>query len=265
MSEVILVDQADGVATLTFNRPEVRNAIDQEKIGLLQATLARLENDPAVRVLVLTGAGGHFVAGGDITFFEKSKDWTPDERRHQFESVVHRIHPVVLTLRRMAKPVIAKVRGAAAGWGVSLVMACDLAIAADDARFNLGYTLIGACPEGSGSFFLPRMVGLKKAMELALLSERFDAAQALAWGIVNRVVPVAELDGATRELALRLAAGPTFAYGVTKRLINSALTSSLEQQMQAEAEGFAACAASEDFAEGARAFLERRKPDFKGR
>ena len=178
---------------------------------------------------------------------------------------MHRIHPVVLTLRRMAKPVIAKVRGAAAGWGVSLVMACDLAIAADDARFNLGYTLIGACPEGSGSFFLPRMVGLKKAMELALLSERFDAAQALAFGIVNRVVPVVELDVATRELALRLAAGPTFAYGVTKRLINSALTSSLEQQMQAEAEGFAACAASEDFAEGARAFLERRKPGFKGR
>src|SRR5258705_385409 len=158
MSEVILVDQAEGIATLTFNRPAVRNAIDQEKIGLLQATLARLENDPAVRVLVLTGAGGHFVAGGDITFFEKSKDWTPEERRHQFESVVHRIHPVVLTLRRMAKPVIAKVRGAAAGWGVSLVMACDLAIPADDARFNLGYTLIGACPTSrAGS---PRMATL---------------------------------------------------------------------------------------------------------
>jgi 2-(1,2-epoxy-1,2-dihydrophenyl)acetyl-CoA isomerase len=265
MSEAILVDQADGIATLTFNRPEVRNAIDQEKIGTLQAVLARLENDPAVRVLVLTGAGGHFVAGGDITFFEKSLAWTPAERKHQFEAVVQRIHPVVLTLRRMAKPVIASVRGAAAGWGVSLVMACDLAIAADDARFNFGYTLIGACPEGSGSFFLPRMVGLKKAMELTLLSERFDAGQALSLGIVNRVVPAAELESATRELAQRLAAGPTVAYGVTKRLINSALTNSLESQMQAEAEGFAACAATEDFGEGARAFLERRKPAFKGR
>ena len=265
MSEAILLDQTDSIATLTFNRPEVRNAIDQEKIGDLREALAHVESDPDVRVLVLTGAGDHFVAGGDIAFFEKSLSWTPDERRRRFEAVVHRIHPVILTLRRMSKPVIASVKGAAAGWGVSLVMACDLAIAGDDARFNFGYTAIGACPEGSGSFFLPRMVGLKKAMQLALLSERFDASQALALGIVNWVVPTTELETATRELAQRLAAGPTIAYGVTKRLMNSALFNSLETQMQSEAEGFAACAASEDFGEGARAFLERRKPVFEGR
>jgi 2-(1,2-epoxy-1,2-dihydrophenyl)acetyl-CoA isomerase len=265
MADPILVDKRDGVATITFNRPQVRNAIDQDKIWMLQEALATLELDHDTRVIVLTGAGDHFLAGGDVTFFEKSLTWSAEERRRQFEAVVLRINPVMLTLRRMPQPVIASVRGAAAGWGVSLVMASDLAIAAEDARFVFAYTLIGACPEGSGSYFLPRTLGAKKAMELALLSERVGAAEALQLGLVNRVVPGAQLEEATHELALRLAAGPTLAYGITKRLINRGLSNTLEMQLQAEAEAFAECATTEDFAEGVRAFLQHRKPSFAGR
>jgi 2-(1,2-epoxy-1,2-dihydrophenyl)acetyl-CoA isomerase len=260
----ILVDKAAGVATITFNRPHVRNAIDQDKIWMLQEALARLEQDQEVRAIVLTGAGDNFLAGGDIKFFERSLDWTRAERRAQFEAVVNRINPVMLTLRRMPQPVIASVRGAVAGWGISLVMASDLAIAADDAKFTFAYSLLGACPEGSGSYFLPRTIGMKKAMELALLSERLDANGALVLGIVNKVVPTADLGEATRELATRLAAGPTHAYGVTKRLLNRTFSNTLETQLQAEAEGFADCAATGDFEEGVRAFLERRKPVFSG-
>jgi 2-(1,2-epoxy-1,2-dihydrophenyl)acetyl-CoA isomerase len=260
----ILVNKDAGIATITFNRPHVRNAIDQDKIWMLQESLAKLEQDEEVRVIVLTGAGDNFLAGGDIKFFEKSLEWTRAERRRQFEAVVSRINPVMLTLRRMPQPVIASVRGAVAGWGISLVMASDLAIAADDARFIFAYTLIGACPEGSGSYFLPRTMGMKKAMELVLLSERLDANRAFELGLINKVVPVADLSKATHELATRLAAGPTHAYGVTKHLLNRAFSNTLETQLQAEAEGFADCATTKDFEEGVHAFLERRKPVFGG-
>ena len=265
MADPILVDKRDGVATITFNRPQVRNAIDQDKIWMLQEALATLELDRETRVIVLTGAGDNFLAGGDVTFFEKSLTWSAEERRRQFEAVVLRINPVMLTLRRMPQPVIASVRGAAAGWGVSLVMASDLAIAAEDARFVFAYTLIGACPEGSGSYFLPRTLGAKKAMELALLSERVGAAGGASTGPGEpRGSGRAARRGDPRAGAAP-AAGPTLAYGITKRLINRGLSNTLEMQLQAEAEAFAECATTEDFAEGVRAFLQHRKPSFAGR
>lgn len=265
MADVILLETRGAVATLTFNRPEVRNAIDQQSIAHILEAVLQVEQDPSLRVLVVKGAGDHFIAGGDINFFKQSLEWTAEERRQRFAEVVRRIHPVVLALRRMPQPVIASVRGAAAGWGVSLVLACDLAIAADNARFALGYTAVGACPEGSGSFFLPRTVGPKKAMELALFSGRLDAREAEALGIVNRVVPLAELDSATAEWAGRLAAGPAVAIAATKRLLESSLGNPLETQLEAEAQAFGDCAASEDFGEGTLAFLGRRPPVFRGR
>jgi 2-(1,2-epoxy-1,2-dihydrophenyl)acetyl-CoA isomerase len=264
MAEVLLVNRRDGVATLTFNRPEVRNAIDQDSIALIERTLAELEAEDDIRVVVFTGAGGNFVSGGDINFFRKSLDWPPEERRVRFAEVVRRIHPVIVILRRMRQLVIASVSGSCAGWGVSLTLASDLAIAAEDARFSLSYTLLGACIEGSGSFFLPRITGFKRAMGLAVLSNRFDAVTALQYGIVNQIVPSAELSAATDELALRIAAGPAVAYAATKRLLNGSLTNSLEAQMEAEAFAFGDCASSEDFAEGTRAFLDRRPAKFKG-
>ncbi len=265
MSDVMLVEKSGGIATVTFNRPKFRNAVDQTQVHIFQEVFAGLKADRDLRAVVLRGAGDHFMAGGDLNFFAGMLEFPPAERRRRFEEVVHAIHPVVLAIRDISAPVIASVRGGAAGWGMSLVMACDLAIAADDAFFSLGYCKIGVCPEGSGSYYLPRMLGLKKAMEVALLSDRIDASAALALGLVNKVVPVAELESATREYAERLATGATRAFGVTKRLLNRSLSSTLEDQLDAEAAGFGECAATEDFAEGVKAFMAKRKPVYAGR
>jgi 2-(1,2-epoxy-1,2-dihydrophenyl)acetyl-CoA isomerase len=264
MSDTVLLSRHGAIATVALNRPKALNALDGEMIEALQETFTRLEADAAVRAVIVKGSGEHFMAGGDIKFFHGGLDLPPAERRRRFELFVHKVHPTVTAIRRMQAPVIASVRGAAAGFGMSLVMACDLAVAAEDAYFTLAYSLIGTSPDGSGTYHLPRMVGMKRAMELALLADRFDAGTALSMGLVNRVVPVAELETATMALAERLAAGPTHAYGNTKRLLNRSLASTLEAQLQAEAESFADCAATADFVEGVRGFVEKRKPRFTG-
>jgi len=213
-----------------------------------------------VRCLVIRG-GEHFMAGGDLKWFDDLVRSRPSaENRIQFEALVHEVHALILSVRRMPKPVIASVSGAAAGFGMSLTMACDLVIAADNAYFSLAYALIGASPDGGSTFALPRIVGAKKAMEIALLGERLDAATAERLGLVNRVVPLAALDQETSKLAARLAAGPSAVYGRTKALLNGSLNASLESQLQREAEAFAQSAAEPDFAEGIRAFVEKRKP-----
>ena len=262
--EPVKLAREGAVATVTLDRPAALNALDGEMIAGLEAAFTALEADETVRAVVVRGAGEHFMAGGDLKLFHRDLGLPPAERRRRFELFVHKVHPTVMTIRRMSQPVIASVRGAAAGFGLSLVMACDLALAAEDAYFTLAYSLIGTSPDGSSTYHLPRLVGLKKAMEIALLADRFDAATALALGLVNRVVPAAGLESATAALAARLAAGPTHAYGNTKRLLGRALENSLPAQLQAEAESFADCAATEDFAEGIRAFVEKRKPRFTG-
>jgi len=265
MPDTVLLERKGAIATVTLNRPAALNALDEAMMEGLEEAFTALEADHSVRAVVLCGAGEHFMAGGDIKFFHGALGLPPQERRRRFERIVHKVHPTMLAIRRMPQPVIASVRGAAAGFGMSLLMACDLALAAEDAYFTVAYALIGTSPDGSGTYHLPRLVGMKKAMELALLAERFDAASALQLGLVNRVVPLAELESATIALAERLARGPSRAYANTKRLLNRSLTSTLPAQLQAEAESFADCAASEDFAEGVRAFVEKRKPRFSGR
>src|SRR5918999_5167880 len=163
------------------------------------------------------------------------------------------------------KAVVAAVRGAVAGFGLSLMMAADLVLAADSAYFPLAYTLIGVSPDGGSTFSLPRIVGQKKAMEIALLGERFDAATAERLGLVNHVVAASSLDAETAKLAARLAAGPTAVYARTKALLNGSLDATLDTQLQREAESFAQCASEADFQEGLAAFIEKRKPAFKGR
>jgi 2-(1,2-epoxy-1,2-dihydrophenyl)acetyl-CoA isomerase len=169
-----------------------------------------------------------------------------------------------MRLRRMPKPVIAAVQGAAAGFGLSLVVAADLAIAAEDAIFASGYIHLGTSPDGGLTALLTRVVGLKQATELMLLGDRFDARRALELGIVNRLVPPAALEGEAIALATRLASGPSHAYGRTKALLQAALGDGFDAQLRRETESFAACAATEEFVEGVRAFLEKRAPQFAG-
>ncbi len=263
----VAVAVADGVCTITLDRPERLNAIDRDMAVALAAVTGAAADEPSVRAVVVRGAGEHFMAGGDLAFF---KAWLDDDddrsrRRDRFEAFVREVHPTIVALRAMEKPVIAAVHGAVAGFGVSLMLACDLVVAAEDAVFTLAYSLIGTSPDGSSTHTLPRIVGLKRAFEIALLAERFDAAQAREWGLVNRVVPQAEFDSAVAELAARLAQGPTHAYANTKALLNATYDRSLEEQLDAEAASFADCAVSEDFAEGIAAFLDKRSPRFKGR
>ena len=261
----LLVEIENGIATMTFNRPEARNALSLELRALLRDALQAAEHDDAVRCVVLRGAGGHFMAGGDVKSMATKLDQPRNQLRAEFMNRIHDLHPIMYTMRRMGKPIIASVAGAAAGAGVSMALAADLVIAADDSFFTLAYVHIGTSPDGSASFHLPRAVGIKKALEIALLGERFDAHAAQAMGMINFVVPAAALAAETHQLATRLANGPTHVYGNTKRLLYRSLENEFEAQLQLEAEMFADCAIRADFREGVTAFIEKRKAQFTGK
>ncbi|MDG2420977.1 MAG: enoyl-CoA hydratase [Gammaproteobacteria bacterium] len=254
----------NGIATLTMNRPDARNALSMEMRKQLTEALHEVELDKNVRCVVLNGAGEHFMAGGDVKGMGESIKKSSEEIKKEFMLRIHDLHPIMFAMRRMPKPIIASCRGAAAGAGVSVALACDLVIAAEDAFFTLAYCKIGTSPDGSSSFHLPRAVGIKKAMEIALLGDRFDAATAKDIGMINFVVPTEDLDSETEKLATRLATGPTHVYGNTKALFYRSLENEFESQLQAEAEYFSDCASRQDFKEGVTAFIEKRSPQFKG-
>ncbi len=266
MSETVLLSTDGAIATITLNRPDSLNALDRAMVEALHANLIRVEQDAAIRCVVLRGAGDNFMAGGDIRMFAKALAELPaDERQANFEGLIGQVHASIICLRRMEKPVVAAVHGAVAGFGVSLATACDLTLAADATVFTLAYCHIGTSPDGGSTFHLPRAVGMKRAMEIALLGDRFPAEEAARIGLINRVVPAAELEAATAKLAGRLAAGPTAAYARTKRLLNASLDNSLAAQLSAESELFTASTMTDDFREGVTAFLEKRPAGFKGR
>ena len=264
MTDSVLLEIHDAIATVTLNRPQSLNALNEELADGLAAAMARVETDDTVRCVVLRGAGDHFMAGGDLKAFHGRLQEGQEARRAHFHALIGRVHPSIASMRAMPKPVLVSLRGAAAGFGLSLALAADLAVAAEDAYFTLAYCLIGTSPDGGSSHHLPRLVGLRKAMEIALLGDRFDAAAAERLGIVNWVVPPDALDAETARIAGRLAGGATAALGRTKRLLNESFDKTLAAQLDAEREAFAACAATEDFAEGVGAFVEKRKPVFKG-
>lgn len=261
----LLAEIKDGIGWLTLNRPESLNALSMEMRDLLVEHTAKFEKDPAVRCVVIRGAGDHFQAGGDIKGFHKSLTTEKEGHLAGFEMRVVKAHQAIYQIRRMNKPVIASVQGAAAGFGLSLILNCDLAIAADDSYFTLAYRHIGLSADGGATYFLPRVVGERKALEIALLGERFTAQEAKEQSILNWVVPKAKLAAETEKLARKLADGPTFALGVAKKLIRTSFDNSWDEHSHREAEGLAACAATEDHFEGLNAFLEKRKAVFKGR
>jgi 2-(1,2-epoxy-1,2-dihydrophenyl)acetyl-CoA isomerase len=262
MNETLLLARDGAVATLTLNRPESLNVLNAAMIDALVAHTAALANDASVRCVVIKGAGKHFMAGGDIRMFAELLGSPSAQRQREFTAIVERVHAAIEQLHRLPQPVIASVQGAVAGFGLSLMGVCDLALAADTTYFTSAYRHIGLTPDGGSTWTLPRLVGVKKAMEIVLLGERFDAQEALRLGLVNRVVPEATLSKSTAALANALADGPALAIANGKRLINQSLSQSLSSQLAAEAASFGACAARPDFVEGIRAFLDKRAPRF---
>lgn len=254
----------NGIATLTMNRPEARNALSSDMKQALTDILHDIELDDSVRCVVLTGEGDHFMAGGDVKGMFETFKQTPAEIEKAYNLRIHELHTIMYPMRRMEKPIIASVRGAAAGAGVSFALCCDLVICSDDAFFTLAYCNIGTSPDGASTFHLPRTMGIKKAMEMTLLGDRFTAEEAKDMGIVNWVVPASDLEAETAKLATRLANGPTYVYGRAKKLLYQSNETHFESQLQAEAESFASCAARQDFKEGVTAFVEKRKPNFTG-
>jgi 2-(1,2-epoxy-1,2-dihydrophenyl)acetyl-CoA isomerase len=250
-----------GIARIRFNRPAALNAIDERMARGLLDVCRGLQNDGDVRVAVLSGEGRAFMAGGDLARFHADLPGAARTAR----AIIEPLHEAMAILAGLPQPVIASLHGAVAGAGVSVALGCDLAIASSDVKFNLAYAAIGASPDGSASWSLPRVVGLRKALEIAMLAENIDAAEALRLNLVNHVVPAAELATRTEALARRLAQGPTFAFGNIKRLMRASFQSSLPAQMAAEGEAFCACAGTADFAEGINAFFEKRVPQFQGR
>jgi 2-(1,2-epoxy-1,2-dihydrophenyl)acetyl-CoA isomerase len=265
VSDVVRLERDAGIARVTLNRPERMNALDHPLAEALADTLARLEQERELRVVVLRGAGGGFMAGGDVKLFHEGAQAGPAEIRRRVEALIAIVHRAILTIHRMPQIVISSVHGAVAGFGLSLMMATDLTLAAEGTRFTLAYSKIGTSPDGSSTWSLPRLVGLKRASEIALLADVFDAGEALRLGLVNRVVAADALEAQTQALAERLARGPAIAYARTKALLRGAHAASLETQLQREQEAFAECAVTQDFAEGTAAFVEKREARFRGR
>lgn len=253
---------ADGVARITLNRPAQFNALDLDAMTELMEAANVCSTDSRVRAVLITGAGEKaFCAGGDVAGFVAAGEEGIGLLLQRMTGVYHL---AISRLAWMRAPVVAAVNGVAAGAGLSLVAACDLVLAADHARFTSAYTRIGLTPDGSSSFFLTRVIGPRRAMELHMTDRTLSAAEALDWGLVNRVVPAASLMEEAGALAAKLAAGPTRAYGGVKRLIQLGLTDTLESQMEREARTILEMAGSADGREGVRAFVEKRKPRFIG-
>jgi 2-(1,2-epoxy-1,2-dihydrophenyl)acetyl-CoA isomerase len=267
--ESIRYEIADGIGTITLNRPQKFNAITNQILRELRQALESAGNDNSVRCLVLTGAGSAFCAGQDLNEIPIPRSdadaAAPINTAASLEEHLHGLyHPVILGLRNLEKPVIAAVNGVAAGAGCSLALAADLRIAADNASFIQAFSRIGLIPDSGSTYFLPRLIGLARTFEMIFTGDAVSAQDALQMGIVNRVVPTADLLEVTHQLALRLAQGPTRALGLAKRAVNVALNGDLQTALNTEAHLQVEAAATHDAAEGISAFLQKRKARFQG-
>lgn len=259
--KTLLFDIRDNVAHITLNRPEAANSINEEMGKDLMHAALRCDEDPEIRAVLISGAGKIFSGGGDLKAFLSKGDQLP----YHVKEITTYLHAAVSRFTRMDAPVVAAVHGAVAGAGMSIAIACDIVVAAETTRFMVAYTRAGLTPDGSATYFLPRIVGLKRALELTLTNRMFSAQEALQWGLVTRVVPDNELLAQARAIAVQLAAGPTRAYGVSKRLLHSGWAETLETQMENESQAIANSARTADAREGITAFLEKRPPKYKGK
>lgn len=259
--ENVLYEVRDAVAHVTLNRPKAANAINLALGRELAYAAMECDEDPNVRAVLIKAAPGSklFCAGGDLRSFADAGDRTP----LLLKELTTYLHAAISRFTRMRAPVIAAVNGAAAGAGFSLAAATDLAICGESSTFTMAYTAAGLTPDGSSTYFLKRLLGRRRTLELMMLNRRLSAAEALDWGIVNQVVPDDELTAASETLASTLAAGPTAAFGITKQLLLS--EESLEGQMELETRGIADAARTSDARSAIQAFLEKKRPEFKGR
>jgi 2-(1,2-epoxy-1,2-dihydrophenyl)acetyl-CoA isomerase len=265
--ETLLYEVDQSVATITLNRPAVLNAVNSQMIEELQAVLDIIRDDAAVRAVVLTGAGRGFCSGADLKARQRVQpSETPQNTSNAGAHHLQRtFNPLILAIRTIEKPFLAAVNGVAAGAGCNLALACDIVLASDAARFGNVFTRIGLIPDCGGHFFLPRLIGFHKAAELMFTGDIIDAHEAVRIGLINRVVPQAELAKQSRELAERLARGPTRAIGLCKRTLNLGINADLAGVLDAEAEGQAVARQTEDHWEGVQAFLEKRSARFLGK
>lgn len=261
--EAVETNFENGVFTIVLSRPKQFNALNWDMLLELGHAVNSIQNDRRVRCVVIEGKGANFMAGGDIFFFHGLLGSNADEKNKQFGKLISQVHLVVEQLAELPVPVIAKVRGAAAGFGISLVAGCDLAIGADDSFYTSAYNLLGTSPDGGSTFYIPRSVGMKKAMEIVLTSTRYSAAEALKMGLINDVVADSELDAKVEKTAYFITKSARVAVRNAKHLVRQSFQNDLSAQLKLEQERFLECAVSEDFAEGVRAFVEKRPAKFK--
>jgi 2-(1,2-epoxy-1,2-dihydrophenyl)acetyl-CoA isomerase len=256
----LLFEVKDNIAHIVLNRPDAANSINEEMGKDLMHAALRCSEDPEIRVVLISGAGKIFCGGGDLNDFSAKGNQLP----YYLKEVTTYLHAAMSRMARMDAPVVAAVHGAVAGAGLSIAIACDIVVAAETTRFIVAYTRAGLTPDGSATYFLPRIVGLKRALELTLTNRTFTAQEALQWGLITYVVPEDELLAQAKTIALQLAAGPTRAYGISKRLLHNGWAETLETQMENESQGIANSARTADAREGIAAFLAKRKAEFKG-
>jgi 2-(1,2-epoxy-1,2-dihydrophenyl)acetyl-CoA isomerase len=257
----ILVELHDGVLQITLNRPDVLNSFDRPMAAELQAALATAASDAQVRAVLLTGAGRGFCAGQDLQE-ALPKDGGPMPDISQIVRASY--NPVIKAIRTLEKPVICAVNGVAAGAGANLAFACDLTIAAEEANFVESFSKLGLIPDTSGTFFVPRLAGPQRATGMFFLAEKLPAVKAKEWGLIWDVVPLSHLMETAMHLAKSLATQATRGFGLTKRAMNASWANTLEQQLEVEAQCMQEAGRTADYEEGVRAFLEKRKPEYRG-